>query len=116
MPSVDKILTSRNELLEHLQIFFKERLNFSNRNSFSSASFSLYSYQEPSFDKHTVGSFHESSVQNYCPYNNSKNKSFRKLIQESQISPLNMNNCLFNNYSQNLKKNSLRDLRQSCHE
>jgi hypothetical protein len=105
MPSVDKILTSSNELLEYLQIFFKDRLNSSSRDSFSTAFFSLYYYQEPSFTKHSVGSFHESPVQNYCPYNNSKNKYFREPIQQPQTTPLTMNNCLFNNYSHNLKKN-----------
>ena len=105
MPSVDKILTSGNELLESLQIFFKGRLNFSNRNSFSSAFFSLYSYQEPSFDKHSVESFHESPIQNYSSYNNSKSEFFREPIQQLQNTSLNINNCLFNNYSHKPKKN-----------
>ena len=105
MPSVDEILTSREELLEYLQMFSKERMKFSKENSFSSALSPLYNYQESSFDKDSVESSHRSSVQDYCPYYSFKNNFLREPIQQLQISSLNKHYDLFNNYSHKLKKN-----------
>ncbi len=104
MPSVDKILTSRNELLEHLQGYLKKINDFCSKSSFSSVFFLLDSSKEPSFDKYCTISFHNSSKQNYCPYIMSENTHSRQLIQQPQYSPFTKCNCLCNNYSHNLKK------------
>lgn len=104
MPSVDEILTSRNELLEHLQGYFKKIRNLCSVSSFSSAFSSLNSSKEPSFDKYCPTSFHNLSAQNYCPYIMSKNNHYRQLIQQPENSPFTRCNRLFNNYSHKLKK------------
>ena len=104
MPSVNKILTSRNELLEYLHLFFKKRSIFHCKNSFSSYFFLLDSCKKPASDKYCIESFHNSSTQNYCPYIISKNNHYGKLIQQPQNLPFIKSNCLFNNYSHALKK------------
>jgi hypothetical protein len=103
MPSVDKILTSRNELLESLQIFFKVRLNSSSRNPFSSAFFSSDSDKEPFSNEHCAVPPQDSSVQNYCPYILRRNNEYRQVIHQPHASPFTMKYCLLNNYSRNLK-------------
>ncbi len=104
MPSVDKILTSRNDLLEKLRVYLNKSLKFHSVSSISSSFFLLDSDKEPSSIKHCAISLHDSSAQNYCPYILRKNNDYRQLIQQPQGSPFTMKNCLLNNYSQNLKK------------
>jgi hypothetical protein len=103
MPSVDKILTSRNELLESLQLSFKRRLNSSSRNSFSSAFFSPNSEKAPFSNKHCAIHPQDSSAQNYCPYILRKNNDCRQVTHQPQVLPFTMKNSPLNNYSQNLK-------------
>jgi len=109
MPSVAQILTSRNELLEKTQEYLQKKLQFPNASAFSSVFFHLDSVKDPSFANYCTKPIHELSTQNYCPYIISKNKYFRDLIQQAHSPPLNMNNCLFNNYSHNLKKKSIKE-------
>jgi len=106
MPSVDEILTSRNELLEKIRVFFKKNMNFLNVSPFSSSVFSLYSYQKPSSNKDSIASLHESTTKNYYPYILFKNKHYGQLLQQPQNSPFTEKNCLFNNYSHKLNKKS----------
>ncbi|MHA2243773.1 MAG: hypothetical protein ACXADY_02270 [Candidatus Hodarchaeales archaeon] len=116
MPSVDEILTSRNELLEYLQGYFRKNRNSCSLSPFSLTFLLLDSIKDHPFDRYCSISSYNPSIQNFCPYIMSKNNHYRQLIQQPQNSSFTRFNRLFNNYSHKLKKNSARDLRCSCHE
>jgi len=116
MPSVNVILTSRNELLEKLRGFLLKHHNSNEVNAHSSVLFLFNSVNDPIFAKYCTKSFHKSSKQKYCPYNISKNIHYKQLLQQPQNSTFSKNIGLCNNYSQNMKKNLSRKLRCSSHE
>jgi len=104
MPSVNVILTSRNELLEKLREFLLKHHNSNEVNAHSSVLFSFNSVNDPIFAKYCTKSFHKSSKQNYCPYNIFKINKNRQLLQQPQNSPFIKKDCLFKNYSHKLNK------------
>ena len=104
IPSVNNILTSRNELLEKLGGYLQKNLNFHEVNAHSSVSFSLDSVNDPFSAKYCTKSFLDLSAQNSCPYILHKNNNYGQLFQQPQDSPFSNSNYPFNNYSHNLKK------------
>lgn len=104
MPSVHKILTSRNELIERLGGFFQKHLNSHKVNAHSSVLFSLDSVNDPFSAKNRSKSFLDLSTQFYCPYNIFKINKNRQLLQQPQNSPFIKKDCLFKNYSHKLNK------------
>lgn len=104
MPSVDEILTSRNELLENLQGYFRKNKNSYIVSPFLYAFSLLDSIEDHSFDRYCSISSSNSSVQNYCSYIMSKDNYYKLLIQQPQNPPFTRCKRLLNNYSQNLKK------------
>ena len=105
MPSVDKILTSRNDLLEKIRVFLNRSLKFHKVSPISSFFFLLNSDKEPSPLEYRATSLRDSSARNLCPYIWHNNYNYGQLIQQPQKIPFIMKNCLLNNYSHPLKKN-----------
>jgi len=109
MPSVNVILTSRNELLEKLRGFLLKHHNSKEVNAHSSVLFSLNSVNDPIFAKNYTKSFPDLSTQNYCPYIISKNNFHEQIVQQPQKSLFIEKNRQLNNYSQNMKKKSIEE-------
>ncbi len=105
-PSIDKIFTSRIELLEYLQAYIGILNNSSSQNPFSPTFLQVDSNKEPPSDNYCTTPSHGSSDQYFCPYNSSKNKHFKHPAQQPCNSPSFKCNHQFNNYSQMLKKRS----------
>lgn len=104
MPSVDQIITSSDELLEFLREYFSKNKISNDQRFSSSLPFSSHHTLQPTFGNLRQFTPHNLSTQNYCPYIWHKNNDYRQLIQQPQVPPFTMKNCLFNNYSHNLKK------------
>lgn len=105
MPSVDKILTSREKLRELLWGFYRKNMKFNNQSFIASSSFPAHFILEPSFDAHCKKNSHDSSTQNSCPYIMFVSSHYKRLTHQSRNFPLANSKSLFNNYSHKLKKN-----------